>query len=343
MMLHLRKQEGFRGIKLFSGDSMSILKRSIAVLACVAAPLVAVAQTYPSKPVRIIVPYSAGGSTDVLARIVARSLSAKLGQPFTVENRAGAGGMIGHDAVAKAPGDGYTLLYTASGPTILTPHLYAKVPYDPLKSFTAVKINTMVPMVLVVNPKVKATTVRQLISEGQAHPGSLKNAIAGTGSSTHIVAELFRSTTKLDIIDVPYKGSAPALVDLVGGQTDMMFDVLSSALPLIKSGRLRALAVTSTARSPLLADVPTMQEAGVKDLVFRTWFGLLAPAGTNKEIVALLSRTLDAAATEPDFKAAIEAQAGEPTQLSSEQFDDLIRAEYAKWGTVIKQFGIKLD
>ena len=317
------------------------LRRAIVCIGLSAVSSVALAQSYPEKTVRVVVPYSAGGSADILARLVGKALGAHFGQSFVIDNRGGAGGVIAHEVVAKAVPDGYTLLYSAAGPLTVSPHIYSKLSYDPLKTFVPVKLTAFVPLMLVVNPKITATTVKQLIAEALANPGKLTYASAGTGSATHLAAELFRSLTGTEIAHVAYKGSPPALMDLMAGQTDMMIDVLISALPHAKAGRLRALAITSTTRSALAPTVPTMQEAGVKDFDTGTWFGLLALAGTNTQIIASIARALDNSMAQPEFTAAVASQGGELSRLTTDQFGELIKSEYVKWGKVVKAAGIK--
>jgi len=301
----------------------------------------AYAETYPNKPVRIVVPYAAGGSTDSTARLVAKELTDSLGQPFIVDNRPGAGGTLGHDLVAKASPDGYVLLVSAAGPLTVTPHTYAKLPYEPIASFEPIKLIASSPLVLLVNPSVKATTVQQLIADLRARPGSMNYGSFGTGSAAHLAGEMFKAAANIDIVHVPYKGSAPALTDLLAGQIEMMFDVLVTGLPHIQSKKLRALAVTGAKRSELLPDVPTMQEAGVKDYEAATWFGLLAPAGTKKEIVDILSKAVDQALKKKDFQAALANQGAAVEGGTPQQFGAYLRSELDKWGKAAKLAGIK--
>lgn len=300
----------------------------------------ALAQAYPNKPVRVVVPYAAGGSTDSTARLVSKALSARFGQPFVVDNRPGAGGLIGQDLVAKAPGDGYTLLFSAAGPLTVTPHSYAKLPYDPLHAFKPIKLVATSPLMLITNPKLKVNNVRELIKEARNRPNQLSYGSFGNGSAAHLAGELFKSLAGLDIVHVPYKGSAPALADLLGGQIDMMFDVLVTALPHVKSGSLQGLAITSAKRSSLVPDIPTIAESGVQDFDAQTWFGLLAPKGSNKEVVEALSAALDAVVADPKFREALAAQGAEAKGGTPEQFDAFLQSEYAKWGKVAKTAGI---
>ncbi|MFL6693696.1 MAG: Bug family tripartite tricarboxylate transporter substrate binding protein [Ramlibacter sp.] len=303
----------------------------------------ALAQAYPSKPIRLIVPYAVGGSTDLTARLVAKSLSTRLGQPVVVDNRAGAGGAVGHEAVAKAAGDGYTLLFSAAGPLTVTPHTYAKLPYDPIKSFEPITLVATQPLLLVVKPGLSVNSVADLVREAQANPGKLSYGSFGTGSAAHLAGESFKTLAKVDMVHVPYKGSGPALVDLVGGQIDLMFDVFSTAAPLVKSGKLRALAISSRERSPQFPDVPTMEEAGVKGFDAGTWFGVLAPAGTPKQVVEQLSRTMNAVLEETELRETLAAQGAVVRGGTPAQFQRFFLSEYEKWGGIVKAAGIKAE
>lgn len=301
------------------------------------------AQAYPSKPVKVVVPYATGGSTDTTARLVAQALTQKLGQQFIVENRPGAGGSIGHDQVAKAPADGYTLLFSAAGPLTVTPHTYAKLSYDPIKSFEPVKLVATAPLVLEVNPALQAHSVADVIRLAKAQPGKLTYASFGNGSAAHLAGELFKSVVGIDMVHVPYKGSAPALTDLLAGQVDMMFDVVVSSLPHIEAGKLRPLAVTADNRLDLLAKVPTMAQAGVKDFEASTWFGLLAPAGTDKQVVAKLSSALDEVLQQPDIRKTLTSQGAVVRGGTPGEFRTFFLSEYERWGKVVKSAGVKAE
>ena len=319
-------------------------RRALAALAALpvaAWPGAAAAQAWPERPVRIVVPYAAGGSTDTTARLIAKSLGERLGQQFVVENRPGAGGSIGHDAVAKAAPDGYTLLFSAAGPLVVTPHTYPSLPYDP-RAFEPVKLVATAPLMLVVNPRVKATTVQELVAEAKAS-GKMTYGSFGNGSAAHLAAELFKASAGVEIAHVPYKGSAPALADLVGGQIDMMFDVLVTALPQVRGGKLRALAVTSPQRAPVAPEVPTMQEAGVAGFDAGTWFGLLAPPGASKQAVATLSRTMDAILAQPDVRDSLVSQGAVVAGGTPEAFRAFFAAEFDKWGKVVRAARIRAD
>lgn len=324
---------------------LHLLQRSLRA-ACLLPLLVtgvASADSWPIKPIRLVVPYAVGGSTDSTARLVARSLGQRLGQPVVVENRAGAGGAIGHETVSKAPADGYTLLFSAAGPLTVTPHIYAKLNYDPIKSFEPITLVATQPLLLVVNPALKVNSVADLIKEASARPGKLNYVSFGNGSAAHLAGEYFKTLTRVDMKHVPYKGSGPALVDLLAGQIDLMFDVFSTAAPLAKSGKLRALAITSNERSSLFPDVPTMQEAGVPGFEAGTWFGLLAPAGTSKAIVDQLSKTMNAVLTEKDLRDTLASQGAVVRGGTPAQFSQFFLAEYQKWGKIVKTAGVMVE
>lgn len=323
-----------------SPQSLRSILTSFLCLAGIAFAGLAAAQGYPQRTIKLIVPYATGGSTDQTARLVAESLGKRLGQPVVVENRAGAGGSIGHELVANAPADGYTLLFSAAGPLTVTPHTYAKLGYDPVKGFEPIVLVATQPLLLVVNPALPAASVGDLIKSAQDKPGKLSYGSFGNGSAAHLAGEYFKTLAKVDMVHVPYKGSGPALVDLVGGQIDLMFDVFSTAAPLVKTGKLRALAITSTARSSQFPDVPTMQEAGVEGFEAGTWFGVLAPAGTPSPIVQTLSKAINAVLTEAQLKDTVASQGAEVRGGTPKQFADFFDAEYDKWGKIVKAAGI---
>lgn len=303
----------------------------------------ATAQSYPNKPVEIIVPYAAGGSTDSTARLVAKGLSEQLHKPFLVVNRPGAGGQIAHAHVAQAPPDGYTLLFSAAGPLTVTPHSYAKLSYDPIKSFKAIKLVSAAPLLLIVNEKLKGNDLASLIKLAKSKPKELTYGSFGVGSTAHLAGELFKSLANVDIVHVPYKGSAPALTDLMGGQIDMMFDVLVTALPPVKSGKAFPIAVTSSTRSSLVPDVPTIAESGINGFDAQTWFGLLGPEKIDASVVQKLSDALDKILADSKFKETVIAQGMEVKGGTPQQFSSFFHSEYEKWGKIAKQSGIKMD
>jgi len=298
---------------------------------------------WPSKPVRIVVPFAAAGTTDILARALAPELQRVFGQAFIVENKPGAGGNLGAADVAKAAPDGYSLLMGTVGTHAINVSLYPKLPFDPVKDFAPVTLLALVPNVVVVHPSVKASTLRELIALLKANPGRLNYASSGNGTSIHLSAELFKSMTGTFMTHIPYRGSAPAIADLLAGQTQVMFDNLPSAMPQIKAGKLRALAVTSSRRAAALPDVPTVAEAGVPGYEASSWFGLVAPAGTPKEIVEKTQQVIAAAWSRPDVRDKLLGQGAEPVANAPAEFAKYIDAEMAKWAKVVKASGAKID
>ncbi len=322
-----------------------------AALAPLAGVLPAQAQSgWPTKPVRIVVPFAASGTTDILARALAPELQRVFGQPFVVDNKPGAGGNTGAAEVAKAGGDGYTLLMGTVGTHAINPSLYPKMPYDHVKDFVPVTLVAGVPNVLVMNPaKAQALGVDSVASFVKAlkgNPGRLNMASSGNGTSIHLAGELFKSMTGTFMVHLPYRGSGPALIDLMAGNVDVMFDNLPSAMPHIKSGRLKALAVTSAQRSGALPELPTVEEAGgavLKGYEASSWFGLLAPAGTPKDVVDRLQQETAKALATPAMKERLLAQGAIPSGMTSAEFVRFIAAETAKWARVVKASGAKVD
>ncbi|MEY3253812.1 MAG: hypothetical protein RL227_2785 [Pseudomonadota bacterium] len=305
---------------------------------------------WPSKPVRIVVPFAAGGTTDILARALAPELQRVFGQPFVIDNKPGAGGNTGAAEVAKAGGDGYTLLMGTVGTHAINPSLYPKMPYDHVKDFVPVTLVAGVPNVLVVNPaKAQAlgvNTVADFVKALKANPGRLNMASSGNGTSIHLAGELFKTLTGTFMVHLPYRGSGPALIDLMAGNVDVMFDNLPSAMPHIKSGRLKALAVTSAQRSGALPELPTVEEAGgavLKGYEASSWFGLLAPAGTPKDVVDRVQQETAKALATPAMKERLLAQGAIPSGMTSAEFTRFIAAETAKWARVVKASGAKVD
>jgi len=301
------------------------------------------AQPYPTKPIRIVVPFPAGGTTDVLARAAAQKLAETLGQPAVVDNRPGAGGNIGAELVAKSAPDGYTLLMGTVGTHAINPGLYPKLPYDHVKDFAPVILVAGVPNVLVINPALPVNSVPELIAYAKANPGKLNFASSGNGTSIHLSAELFKTMAGVQMTHVPYKGSAPALQDLVGGQVQLMFDNLPSSLALIKGGKLKALAVTSGARAAALPDVPTLAESGLPGFEASSWFGLLAPTGTPSSVIAKLNGEIAKWLATPEAKEKLLAQGANAAGGTAEEFAQFIAAETAKWQKVVKESGAKVD
>ena len=298
---------------------------------------------YPSKPIRIVVPFPAGGTTDVLARAAAQKLTESLGQPVVVDNRPGAGGNIGAELVAKSAPDGYTMLMGTVGTHAINASLYPKMPYDHVRDFAPVILVAGVPNVLVVNPSLPVNSVQELIAYGKANPGKLNFASSGNGTSIHLSGELFKTMTGVQMAHIPYKGSAPAIQDLAGGQVQLMFDNLPSALPLIKAGRLKALAVTSKTRAAVLPDVPTVAESGLPGFEASSWFGLLAPAGTPQPVIAKVNAEIAKWLATPEAKEKLLAQGANVAGGTPEDFARHIAAETAKWQKVVKESGAKID
>ena len=301
------------------------------------------AATYPNKPIKIVVPFPPGGATDIVARAIGFELQKAFGQSVIIENKPGAGGNTGADLVAKSPPDGYTLIMATVGTHAINMSLYARMPYDAVKDFEPVVLVAGVPNLLVVHPSVNAKSVKELTALAKAQPGKLNVASSGNGTSIHLAAELYKQMAGVDILHVPYKGSAPAVADLLGGQVQMMFDNMPVSLPHAKAGKLRALAVTSLKRSPALPDVPTMDEEGLKGFDATSWFGLLAPAGTPKEIIAKLNAASVAALATPDMRERLAAQGADPIGNSPDQFAAFIKAEIVKWAKIVKASGARVD
>jgi len=335
---------------LTEGEAMfRNIQRVLALLAIVATAIAAPltfaqgAANYPAKPVRLVVPFPAGGTTDILARAVAQRLSEAWGQQVIVDNRPGAGGNIGSDLVAKAKPDGYTLLMGTVGTHAINPSLYRNMPYDHVKDFAPVILVAGVPNVLVVNPSLPVHSVPELIAYAKANPGKLNFASSGNGTSIHLSGELFKAMTGVEMTHVPYKGSAPALTDLIGGQVQLMFDNLPSSLPFIKAGKLRALAVTSGARAAALPDLPTLAESGLPGFEASSWFGVLAPAGTSRDIVAKLNGAIAGWLASPEAKEKLLAQGAIAAGGTPEDFARHIGAETSKWAKVVKASGAHID
>ena len=303
---------------------------------------------WPNKPVRIVVPFAPGGTTDILARAVAPELSRAFGQQFVVDNRAGAGGNLGAEIVAKSPADGYTILMGTVGTHGINKALYNKLPYDPQKDFAPITLVAGVPNVMVMNSEkaraLNINTVADFIQYAKANPGKLNMASSGNGTSIHLAGELFKSMTGIFMAHIPYRGSGPALLDMVAGNMDVMFDNLPSAMPQIKGGKLKALAVTSAERSAALPDVPTVEEAGkLKGFEASSWFGLLAPAGTPPDIVNRIQQEVAKSLGTPAIKEKMLAQGAIPSGNTPAEFARLIDAEHKKWAAVVKASGAKVD
>jgi tripartite-type tricarboxylate transporter receptor subunit TctC len=318
----------------------------IAFLALAAAAIVVAvpvaAQQFPSKPVKLMVGASPGGGTDIVARMLGKELAETMKQPFVVDNKPGASNTIAADITAKSPPDGYTLLVATTTGQAIAPHLM-KLGFDPLKDLTPVALVMVVPNVLIVGPAVTAKDVKEMVAQMKAKPGTFNYASSGSGSTQHLAGEAFKKLAGVQMTHIPYKGSSQAHLDLISGNAQLMFDTTSSAIGQIKGGKVRALAVTSAKRSPELPDVPTLAEAGFPGLEMTTWYGVFAPAGTPKDVVARLNAEIMKALQAPEVKTRIAGLAGEPGTLTIEQFAALNRSDSERYGKLVREAAIKLD
>ena len=320
-----------------------IFLKSLAALCCGLALSVVHAQSYPSKPIRLIVPFPPGGGNDVIARVIAQKLTERLGQQVVVDNRAGANGIVGLQALMQSPPDGYTLAVGAAGPLAVNPSLYDKLPYDPLKDFSPITNMVNYPLLLVVHPSVPAKTTQDLVNLAKAKPKQLYFASPGSGNSGHLAGELLNSMANVQTVHVPYKGQGPALSDLISGQVQMLYSSIPSVLPQVKSGQLNALAVGSAKRVPSLPDIPTISESGVPGYEAYSWVGMVAPAKTPKDIVNRLNREIVDILKQKDVSEKLNQQGALPVGDSPEQFAAYIKAEIDKWGAVVRAANIKAD
>ena len=320
-----------------------MVKRLLLLFACALSVGTAAAQQFPSKPVRIINPFAPGGATDIIARQMAQKLTEAWGQAVVVENRAGASGAIGVEMVAKSPPDGHTLLIATQTTHAANPALYPKLPYDASKDFAPLTLAGSTPLALMVRPSLPVSSVKELVDFARKNPAKLVYASGGNGTSQHLTAELMKSMSSTYMLHIPYRGAGPAMTDLLGGQVDFMFDNLPTALPHIKAGKLRGLAVTSAVRSPLAPELPTMAESGLPGFELSTWFAFYAPAGTPRAIVDQIAGDMRRVLSQPDMQQRLAAigvdiKASTPDELATFQ-----RAELAKWGKIIKDSGAKVD
>ena len=314
-----------------------------ALLAALAPAQWAVAQSYPTKPIRWIVTYPPGGPTDVVARAIGAKLTEAWGQQIIIDNRAGAGGMIGTELGARAAPDGYTLLFGTSAGMTINPALQSKLPYDPVKDFAPVSLLVINPQLLVLNPTVPANSVKELVALAKAKPGQLNYASVGQGSPNHLGMELLKALTGTNIVHVPYKGTGPAITDLLGGQVQLMFNSMPTVLPLVRSGKLRALAVGSTQRISAIADILTVAESGVPGFENVTWYGMFAPAKTPREIVNKLNAQVVRILAEPDMAQRLSSQGAEPRSSTPDELAKFMRVEFERWAKVIKSAGVKVE
>lgn len=302
------------------------------------------AQNYPVRPIRLIMPYPAGSSSnDILGRALAQRLTEQLGQQIVFDNRAGASGTLGTELVAKAAPDGYTLLLGINGPLAISPSVYPKLGYDTLRDFAPVAMVALVPYIIVVHPSVQATNIKEFIALAKAQPGKLHFASSGSGGTPHLCGELLKTVAGINLVHVPYKGGAIAVVDTVAGNAQMFCPGVTGALQFVKQGRLRALGLTTLKRSPLLPDLPTLHEQGLTGFDAASWMSIVAPAKTPQPIVRKLSEEIARAVNHPEMKNFILQQGAEPTVMNPEQLGAFIRAEIEKWGKVVKQIGLKVD
>jgi len=320
---------------------MSFLKKLAAILAIACIPVAVQAQAYPTKPIRLVVPYSPGGGADNAARIIAARLTTTLGQTVVIDNRPGGSGMIGAQAVAQAAPDGYTVLYDASAFAV-NPAL-RKMAFDPAKDLVPVSLAVTVPNIFVVPPSAPYKTVQEFVEHARKHPGEMTYASYGAGSAAHLIGELLKNQAGIDLLHVPYKGGAPALTDLMGGQVNSYFANAASSIGYVKSGKLRALAVTSAKRMATLPDVPTLAESGFKNFEVLEWNGVFVPKGTSKEIVDRLSKEIRAATMDPDTRQKLQGLGVDPIGSSPEAFSSFVQSEMSRWSALVKSNKITVD
>jgi hypothetical protein len=301
------------------------------------------AETYPAKPIRLVCPFPAGGAVDITSRAIAQELSKSMGTVVTVDNRPGAGGNIGSQEVVRAPADGYTLLMTSSAIQAINPFLYNKMSFDPTRDLQPISVLVSLNNVLVINPALKISSVADIVSQAKASPGAMNFASSGSGTSIHMSGEMFKSMAGVNLVHVPYKGSAPALTDLMGGQVMMMFDNIPSSMAHIKSGKLKALATTGAKRDPSLPDLPTVAESGVPGYEASVWFGLMSPLGLSKDIVSKLSMEIGKASKSAEYVHRMTEMGFIVMGTSPEQMAQMNKDEVARWGPIVKASGAKAD
>lgn len=319
-----------------------VISLALVAVAMVATANCAFAQGYPNKPIRMIVPFAAGGGVDFVARILAQKVGESIGQQIVVENRGGGGGSIGADIVAKAAPDGYTLGMISASHAV-NPSLYAKLPFDSVKSFAPIMQTVSLPMVLVVHPSSTVRSVSDLIREAKAKPGTLSYASSGNGGLAHLAGELLKQSAKIDMVHIPYKGGGPAVTDVVGGQVPLLFNTIPPILQYVRSERLRPLAVTSAKRTSLLPDVPTFTEQNLPAVQLVEWHGIVAPAGTPAEVISRMNAEFSKALRSPDVVERLSAQGAEPVASSPEEFAGFLQGEITRWGIVVREAGIRAE
>ena len=322
---------------------MQLTRPRLLLALLLATPVAALAQAFPTKPVKIIVGFPAGGPLDAHARLLADNLAKQLGQPVIIDYKAGAGGTVGAEFVAKGEADGHTLLMANTGTMVINPAVYTKLPYQTLRDFVPIARTAQQPLALVVHPDVKAKSVSELVALAKAGPGKLNYGSAGNGGISHLVPEMFKQATGTFIVHIPYRGSAPAFTDLMAGQVQVMAESIPQAAQYVKAGKLRALAVTSRERNPALPEVPTMIEAGLTGFEVVGFYGVLAPAGTPKAAVEKLSAAFKATLDLPEVRSRMVAQGADPAFLGSDDFAKFLGAEMPRWAKVVKDSGTKLD
>jgi tripartite-type tricarboxylate transporter receptor subunit TctC len=301
------------------------------------------AQNYPVKAIRIVVPFPAGGIADIFARTIGGKLNEAWGQQVVVDNRPGAGGNIGAEIVAKSPPDGYTLVMGSIGTHAVNVSLFSKLPYDPVRDFTPVALVMEADGLLVLHPSVPVRSVKELIALAKTRPGQIAYASAGNGTASHLAGELFKLTAKIDLVHIPYKGNVPAITDLVGGQTSLLFATMPTVMPMVQAGRLKALAVTGAVRSPAAPELPTIAETGLPGFEVTNWIGLFAPAGTPREIVSRLNAEANRTMQQPEIRTRLTNEGAKFTARTPEEFGAFVKAEIAKWAKVVKSAGIRVD
>jgi tripartite-type tricarboxylate transporter receptor subunit TctC len=329
------------------GNRLAIARVFLSLLVIVhvgaAVGTLARADDYPSRPVKVIVPFPAGGPLDIVARAVSDKMSISLKQPFLIENRAGAGGNLGTDAAAKAAPDGYTLLVGLNGNMTVNPSLFAKLPYDPIADFVPVAMLATYPFLVLVNNELPVKSIKELIALLKSQPGKIDYASAGNGTGQHLAPELFKMMTGTDMGHIAYRGAQPAYQDVLSGRVPVFFDNMSTAMSLAKAGKVRALAITSKQRSALMPELPTVDESGVPGYEYHTWFGLWAPKGTPQAIIEKLNAEVTKALVDPSVQQRITAAAGEPSAMPLKDIEPFMKADIAKWAEVVKRAGIKVE
>ena len=301
------------------------------------------AQKYPQKPVRMVVPYAAGGNLDLTARIIAQALTETTGQAFFVDNRPGANGNLGLEQVARSTPDGYTIAMVAAGTLTINPHLYRSAPFDPIKDLAPITMVASGPLLLVVNPSLAVNTVQELIAYAKANPGKLNFGTGGNGTMGHLSTELLQRRAGIEVVQVPYRGNSLSLAALLGGEIQVMFDTFSTSIPLVEQRKLRALATTGSRRSPILSNLPTIEESGVRDFSADAWSGIVGPAGIPTDTVRLLQQEVAKILARADIRAKITSQGNEPVGNTPEAFAEIIKTEGAKWGEIVKASGMRIE